>query len=89
MTGNFGIVSQRASNLDKANAFSTRLDYNLNNSGDLVTGRYSLQKAEENSALTFVGSNLAGYGGSAIGKPQNMSLGWTRILSSRMVNEGL
>ncbi|PYS48847.1 MAG: hypothetical protein DMG13_24660, partial [Acidobacteria bacterium] len=61
MTGNFGIVSQRASNLDKANAFSTRLDYNLNNSGDLVTGRYSLQKAEENSALTFVGSNLAGY----------------------------
>jgi len=83
-----GRVSQSASNLTKSNAFSGRLDYSAGGGIDTFTGRYSYQKNEINSeGNTFINTELGGFGASSTNKPQNLSLGWTRVISPRVVNE--
>jgi len=87
-TGAFGRVAQNAPNATENNAWSARIDRNFGGGRDLLTGRYAMQKSKANSAgNTFIGTNLAAYGASSQNKPQNMSLGWTRVLGPRMVNE--
>src|SRR5439155_21062150 len=87
-SGAFGRVSQNAPNGTESNAWSARIDSNFGGGRDLLSGRYSMQKTKNNSAAnTFIGTNLSGYGASSENKPQNLSLGWTRLISSRMVNE--
>jgi len=87
-SGAFGIVSQRASNATKSNAFSARVDHLFNESRDRITARYAFEDSEENSAsLTFVFTNLAGFGASSIARPQNASFGWTHIFGQHLVND--
>jgi hypothetical protein len=87
-SGAFGRVSQVAPVTTKQNAFSGRIDRNFGGGRDQLTGRYAYQKSSANSAgNTFINTNLAGYGASSTNRPQNVSLAWTRLIGSRMVNE--
>lgn len=82
-----GTVPQKAPNLNDSNAFSVRTDYRLGDR-NLLSARYSFQKAKMDSPLTtFTGSNLAGFGYTVENTPQNVSLGWTLYVGERMTNE--
>ena len=86
--GSFGRVAQSAPNGREENAWSARIDRNFGGGHDVVTGRYAFQKNTQNSTSnTFIGTELAGYGASTQNQPQNLSLGWTRLIGSRAVNE--
>ena len=88
LSGQFGRVPQVAPNATEQNAWSARIDRNLGGGRDLLTGRYAMYKSTTNSeGNTFIQTNLSGYGASSQNKPQNLSLGWTRLINSRMVNE--
>jgi Carboxypeptidase regulatory-like domain len=88
-TGAFGTVPQTAPVATENNAWSMRIDRNFGAGRDVLSGRYAMQKSKANSeGNTFITpSNLAGYGASSENKPQNFSLGWTRVLHPTVVNE--
>src|SRR5262245_26061392 len=87
-TGAFGTVSQTAPVSTENNAWSLRIDRNFGGGRDVLSGRYAMQKSKQNSAgNTFINTNLSGYGASSENKPQNFSLGWTRVIGPRVVNE--
>jgi hypothetical protein len=87
-SGQFGLVPQLAPNATEQNAWSGRIDRTFGGGRDLLTGRYAMYKNTANSeGNTFIQTNLAGYGASSQNEPQNISLGWTRLLGPRMVNE--
>jgi hypothetical protein len=83
-----GRVAQSAPDSEKSNEFSARLDSTLNGGIDTLSGRYSFQNKQSAApSNTFLGSNLAGWGGTSTNRPQNVHLGWTHVFSSRLVNE--
>src|SRR5262245_34997615 len=83
-----GRVSQSAPVSTQNNAWSLRIDRNFGGGRDVLSGRYAMQKSKQNSeGNTFVSTNIAGYGASSENKPQNFSLGWTRVLGPTLVNE--
>jgi hypothetical protein len=83
-----GRVPQVAPVTTQNNAWSGRIDRNFGGGRDLLTGRWAIQNSKQNSAgNTFIGTNLAGYGASSTNRPQNLSVGWTRLIGSRIVNE--
>jgi hypothetical protein len=87
-SGGVGRVSQSAPRVTKENGFSTRLDYSMGGGRDLITGRYAFQDSSESrQSLTFIGTSLAGFGADSVNRPHSFGLGWTHVLSNRVVNE--
>lgn len=88
VTGDVGRVSQSAPRVTKENGFSARMDYSMGGGRDLITGRYAFQDSSESrQSLTFIGTSLAGFGADSVNRPHSFGLGWTHVLSSRVVNE--
>src|SRR5262249_14402519 len=63
-------------------------DYRFHDNSSLL-GRYSLQNDSFLSPFgQFAGSNIPGFGWHDFARSQNLSFGYTRILSSQMVADG-
>jgi len=82
-----GTISNRARNVLDTLAFSGRVDANLT-ARDTLTGRYGIEKLEEQSpALAFVGSSLPTGGINATDRAQNATATYTRTFNAAAVNQ--
>jgi hypothetical protein len=82
-----GQIQQSGSDSQDARQFSVRLDHRLS-ANDSLTGRFAYYQAEGTAAsLTFISTNLEGFGASFVNGPRNFNLSETHLFSSRVVNE--
>jgi Carboxypeptidase regulatory-like domain/TonB-dependent Receptor Plug Domain/TonB dependent receptor len=82
-----GQVAQSAPNQTRAFQFSFRADHQLTGR-DNLTARYAHYQYEGVSpSLTFLSSNLAGFGSTSTNGPRNLNLAETHVFGTTVVNE--
>jgi hypothetical protein len=87
ITPSGGQVTQQSPAFGKAFQFSFRLDHQFSDR-DTLTSRYAhYQATSQASSLTFVGTNLANFGVSAISAARNFNLAETHVFHPAVVNE--
>lgn len=85
--GSATTLTQTASETTDLYKMNIKSDWLLNDS-HRITGRYARAHSTEGGAgLTFIGSNLANFGATSEGGPQQASLSWTAVFSPTLVNE--
>ena len=82
-----GQTQQSGTDAQDTRQFSVRIDHQLSER-DTLTGRFAYYRQEGTAAsLSFIGSNLAGYGASFVNGPRNANLSHTHLFSPSIVNE--
>jgi hypothetical protein len=82
-----GQAQQSGTNAQDTRQFSIRIDHQLS-ARDTLSGRFAYYRQEGTAAsLSFISSNLAGYGASFVNGPRNGTLSYTRVFSPTVVNE--
>ena len=82
-----GSIETQAPNQADTYQFSVRADQRIGDR-DLLWARYSRFKSKQaSSGLTFIGSNLLGFGATSENLPQQATLQEVHMFSERMVNE--
>jgi outer membrane receptor protein involved in Fe transport len=82
-----GQVTTAAPNKTDFWQYAVRGDFNIS-SNDTLWVRYSTaENIQASTSLTFVGSNLPGFGATSQGKPAQTTVAHTHLFGSRAVNE--
>ena len=82
-----GSIQTQAPNMANTYQFSVRGDQQIGDR-DVLWARYARQRSSQaSSSLTFVGSNLPGFGATSESLPQQATLQEVHMFSERMVNE--
>src|SRR5262249_27726592 len=83
-----GAIANPAPNVDNGHSWSVRLDQNLHNGRDLFFVRYGKNPdAATSPGLTFINTNLAGFGAQFSGQAVNVSAGYTMSPTTNIVNQ--
>lgn len=82
-----GQIQTSAAEVNDSKQFSIRGDLNLG-SRDTIWARYSLFNQTQGSAgLTFIGSNLLGFGANSTNQPRQATVSHTHLFGTSSVNE--
>ncbi len=83
-----GTLGQTSANLTNAHTFTIRVDQNLRGGKDTLFVKYGQSPVFSISpGLTFVGTNLAGFGASVTSDPKDLTVAYTSTISSSLVND--
>jgi hypothetical protein len=83
-----GTISNPAPNVDDGHSWSVRLDQNLHGGRDSFFIRYGKNPdISASPGLTFINTNLAGFGAQFSGQGVNLSSGYTMSPASNIVNQ--
>ena len=83
-----GTLGQTSANLLNGHTWDIRVDQNLRGGKDSLFVKYSQSPSFAISpGLTFIGTNLAGFGASSTTTPKDLTVGYTASLSSSVVND--
>lgn len=82
-----GTVANPAPNVDNGHSWSVRLDQNLHSGRDSFFVRYGKNPDISNSGLSFINTNLPGFGAQFAGQAVNLSAGYTMSPTSNIVNQ--
>jgi hypothetical protein len=82
-----GTIASPAPNVDNGHSWSVRLDQNLHSGRDSFFVRYGKNPDISNSGLSFINTNLPGFGAQFAGQAVNLSAGYTMSPTSNIVNQ--
>jgi hypothetical protein len=84
---NSGSLNESASNTLDADTWVIRVDQLLRGGKDTVFVKYGQAPVKVISpGLTFIGTNLPGFGASNTAEPRDLTIGYTATLSSNLIN---
>ena len=82
-----GTITNSATNQLNGNTWSLRVDQVLRGGKDTLFVRYGQSPSVAISpGLTFIGTNLAGFGASSTATPRDLNIGYTAAISNSLVN---
>lgn len=82
-----GTITNSATNQLNGNTWSLRVDQVLRGGKDTLFVRYGQSPSVAISpGLTFIGTNLAGFGASSTATPRDLNIGYTAAVSTNLVN---
>jgi hypothetical protein len=85
-SANGSLVNSSANTLD-GHTWALRVDQNLRGGKDTLFVKYGQNPSiAVNPGLTFIGTNLAGFGASATASPKTLTFGYTAVLTNNLVN---
>lgn len=83
-----GTLPQTAPNLTNAHDWTVRVDQNLRGGKDTMFVKYAQRPSFAVSpGITFVGTNLSGFGASSTNSPKDLTFAYTSTLSSTLIND--
>jgi len=85
-SANGSLTNSSANTLD-GHTWALRVDQNLRGGRDTLFVKYGQSPSIAiNPGLTFIGTNLAGFGASATATPKDLTIGYTAALTNNLVN---
>jgi hypothetical protein len=85
-SANGSLTNSSANTLD-GHTWALRVDQNLRGGKDSLFVKYGQNPSiAVNPGLTFIGTNLAGFGASATASPKTLTFGYTAVLTNNLVN---